>query len=266
MSGQDQVFSESIDDVLTAVQETPRGRWFLEAYAARVKSEGTSTILSAIAKLETNLDRMSTAGASTELLEKARSAIAAARQEIAAFEPQVAKLSTEAQLFSTLAELSRKAFSATDTSSGLGKGVERALKLVADLDRDLDGSSKQNNQTVEFTPPPRPAVQYFKQDEEIFEPAPPSAPKAVVKPIESAELSNKGAKLTIRRSQAINADATSETLSEKTARADTVATADLPDVPTPPEPSRIVIIRRKASETITVPLVDTEVPREIDAA
>ncbi len=265
MSGQDQVFSESIDDVLTAVQETPRGRWFLEAYAARVKSEGTSTILNAIAKLETNLDRLSTAGASAELLEKARSAIATARQEIAAVEPQVAKLSTEAQLFSTLAELSRKAFSATESSPGLGKGVERALKLVADLDRDLDTSSKHNNQTVEFSPPPRPVQHYFKQDEEIFEPAPASAPKAVAKPIESAEQSNKGAKLTIRRSPAHNHGDTGEP-PEIISQVGAVDVEKLPEVPAPPEPSRIVIIRRKASETVTVPLVDSEVPRGIDAA
>ena len=42
MSGQLLVFSESIDDVLKVVQETPRGRWFVEAYAQRLKGEGTS--------------------------------------------------------------------------------------------------------------------------------------------------------------------------------------------------------------------------------
>jgi hypothetical protein len=265
MSGQGQIFSESIDDVLTAVQETPRGRWFLDAFSARVKSEGTSTILNAIAKLESNLDRLSNSGASAELLEKARNAIAAARHEIAAVEPQVAKLSTEAKLFSNLAELSRKAFSSSETSPSLGKSVERALKLVADLDRDLNPVAKAGHDAVEFTAPPKPAVQYFKQDEEIFEPAPVVAPKTVNKPAEVAEISNKGAKLTIRRTAADKPAPAAEPVIAKVEEPVAIM-SEKPVEAGQAEPSRIVIIRRKAEEPVNVPLLDSEELREVSAA
>jgi hypothetical protein len=246
--------------VLTAVQETPRGRWFLDAYTARVKSEGTATILGAIAKLESHLDRLGHSGASDEVLQKARSAIATARQEIAAVEPQVAKLSTEAQLFSNLADLSRKAFNAPDASPTLGKGVERALKLVADLDRDLNLGPKSNQNTVEFAAPPKPAVQYFKQDEAIFEPA----TRTNNNRAEIAEQTTKGAKLTIRRTGGESATYLPEPTDE--ARSEPAAIASEKIEVATPEPSRIVIIRRKADEEITVPMLDTKAPREDTAA
>jgi hypothetical protein len=264
MSGQSQVFSESIDDVLTAVQETPRGRWFLDAYSARVKSEGTSSILNAIAKLESNLGRLANSGASVEMLEKARSAIAAARQEISAVEPQLAKLSTEAQLFSNLADLSRKAFSGSHPSPNVGKGVERALKLVADLDRDLNEPSKPNQNTVEFTAPPKPPQQYFKQDDEIFEPAPSAVPTASVKSVEIPDMPNKGAKLTIRRTSAESPATGTETNTGKSKQSE-LAEATITE-PAPPEASRIVIIRRKADEAVSVPLIDADPASEVSAA
>lgn len=262
MGGQNQKFSESIDDVLTAVQETPRGRWFLEAYAARLKSEGTANILGAIAKLENNLERLSGSGASAELLDKARNAIANARQEIANLEPQTVKLSTEAQLFANLADLSRKAFSAETANSGLGKGVQRALKLVSDLDRDLNPTTTFAPEVaqIEFTAPPKPATQYFKQDDEIFEPAPAVVPN-LVKPVELVETPNRGAKLTIRRMT-----------SDKPAieAVQTVAEPAAPSAPVveaaTPEPSRIVIIRRKADETLAVPLLEGEEQQAVSAA
>lgn len=264
MSGQSLVFSESIDDVLKVVQETPRGRWFIEAYAQRVKSEGTSNILGAIAKLENHISSISNSGASDEILQKARSAIALARQEIVNLDPKTITLSSEAQLFANLAEMSRQAFGENQG----GKGVERALKLVADLDRDLNG-----------TPATKPAQQYFKQDEAIFEPAP--APKLVaetpraIKVVETPEASNKGAKLIIRRmapaevaapakvaaiieeSAAVAVDAANiETPPEEPVVA--ISTPE-PIAATPAENSRIVIIRRKAHEAMEVPLVDAEI-------
>lgn len=255
MSSQSLVFSESIDDVLKIVQETPRGRWFIEAYAQRVKSEGTSNILSAIAKLENHISSISSSGASDEVLQKARNAIAQARQEIANLEPKAITLSSEAQLFANLADMSRKAFG--DNQGG--KGVERALKLVADLDHDLNG-----------TPATKPAQQYFKQDEAIFEPAP--APKLVsetppvAKVVDTPEASNKGAKLVIRRlapAEVID-PVIEERIIETSAAAaieEPVATTSTPEpiAETPVENSRIVIIRRKANETMEVPLIDAEV-------
>lgn len=274
MAGQSLVFSESIDDVLKIVQETPRGRWFIEAYAQRVKGEGTSSILTAISKLENHISSMANSGASAEVLQKARSAIAQARQEIANLEPKTAELSSEAQLFAKLADLSRQAFGENQG----GKGVERALKLVADLDRDLNGAPAIENQAAA-----KPPQQYFKQDEAIFEAAP--APKlvaekpSVAKVLDTPEVSNKGAKLVIRRLSAVEnpAPVPSETAIETPAVAAeepkfeapaeapiAIISAPEPGAEAPAENSRIVIIRRKADETMSVPLVDAEA--EVNAA
>jgi hypothetical protein len=248
MGNQIQVFSESIDDVLTAVQETPRGRWFIEAFTARLKAADTANILTAIAKLEQNLERLSNTGAANEVLAKARSAIATARGEIAKLEPQAAELSSEAKLFSNLAELSRKAFKNTAENPTLGKGVERALKLVADLDHEL------NSKNPEFATPPKPAAHYFKQDEAVFEPAPAKPKPVAVKTLELPELANKGAKLTIRK---VNAELAQEPLYPAPVETTEPIIALVPPAPeTPAELSRIVIIRRKADEVLEVPLVD----------
>lgn len=279
MSGQLLVFSESIDDVLKVVQETPRGRWFVEAFAERLKGEGTSTILSAIAKLENHISSISNSGASDELLQKARSSIALARQEIANLEPKSATLSSEAQMFANLAEMSRKAFG---EGQG-GKGIERALKLVADLDHDLNSSQK----IVDAVAAAKPAQQYFKADEAIFEPAP--APKLVVeptpatKPAELVETPSRGAKLVIRRMAATEnaspivveeqmeakaVEASIPVINEQEIEAPIAEPLVIISTPEPvakepaqkanPENSRIVIIRRKADEILAVPLVDIE--------
>ena len=281
MAGQSLVFSESIDDVLKVVQETPRGRWFIEAYTQRLKSEGTDNILTAIAKLENHISSISNSDASAEVLQKARSAIAQARQEIADLEPKNGKLSSEARLFANLADMSRKAFG----ESHDGKGVERALKLVADLDRDLNTSNAAEENLIVA----KPDRQYFKQDEAIFEPTP--APSLIVqkpvaaKTVDVPEVSNKGAKLVIRRLSAPETTApmiaepiveetplieSPDTIPEaskvETTVAETVAITTTPAAESAPivENSRIVIIRRKADEAMAVPLFDAEA--EVSAA
>lgn len=278
MAGQSLVFSESIDDVLKIVQETPRGRWFIEAYAQRVQGEGTSNILAAITKLENHISSISNSGTSEDVLQKARSAIALARQEIANLEPKTATLSNEAKLFANLAEMSRKAFGENQG----GKGVERALKLIVDLDRDLNDTTAANENPVTS----KPAQQYFKQDEAIFEPAP--APKLVAeaapvaKVIEMPEAATRGAKLVIRRLvPAVSAMPTAEessienepsqapTISVEAPQPETLTNEPIAIVPeteakASPGNSRIVIIRRKVDETIAVPLIDLEV--EVNAA
>jgi hypothetical protein len=233
MSGQVSVFPESIDEVLTAVQETPRGRWFLDAYAARVKSDGTDNILSAIAKLENTITAMAIGGSDAGLVRKAKDAIASAKREIALLEPQTANLSAEGQMFAKLADLSRQAFAGQNNKASIGQGVDRVLKLVSDLDQSLSGQTK-------------PAVQYFKQDEAIFEPSP--TPVIAVVPVAptlpTAEPVNKGAKLVIHRVSQVQRP-------EPAAMESTTVEA--------PEPSRIVIIRKKAEDIMSVPLLDEPV-------
>ena len=260
MSGQQPAFPESLDEILNVVKETPRGRWFLEAYTNRVQTGGTSTILSAISKLESSLQSMSGSGADTALLQKARQHIAQARADITNSEQGVSTLSSEGQLFAKLADLSRKAFNEPNSGEpAIAKNVERALRLVADLDQDL-------GTTLVPMPvaAPKPAAQYFKQDDDVFEPAP--APTAIkhVKPAKPVETTSRGAKLVIQHIDLNKTDAhfpaSVETQKPEPAEPTAIISAEIEA--TAPEPSRIVIIRKKAEDLIEVPLVDEQVAED----
>jgi hypothetical protein len=260
MSGQQPAFPESLDEILNVVKETPRGRWFLEAYTNRVQTGGTSTILSAISKLESSLQSMSVSGADAALLQKARQHIAQARADIAGSEPGKSTLSSEGQLFAKLADLSRKAFN--DPSNGepaIAKNVERALRLVADLDQDLG--------TTLIPMPvaaPKPAAQYFKQDDDVFEPAPAPTATRQVRPTKPVETASRGAKLVIQHIDLNKTEAPSS-VSVETQKPEPIEpmaiTATEMEAVTP-EPSRIVIIRKKAEDLIEVPLVDEQITEE----
>jgi hypothetical protein len=259
MSGLSTVFPDSIDEVLTAVQETPRGRWFLEAYSNRIKGDSTANILQAIGKLEQNLKTMTTGGAEAGLLQQARSAIAAAKREISLLEPQTAELSAEGQLFAKLAELSRVAFSANAPGqASVASGVDRVLRLVADLDRDLGGSKNDNAATASASAPAKPAIQYFKPDEEIFEPAPAPVIAAVAKPEPITEVSTRGAKLVIQRVSSPKPEAIAEPTVTEEPKVEPPAITSSVQPDTKPDNSRIVIIRRKAEDMTDVPLMMDE--------
>ena len=193
MRGLQQGFPESIDEVVSAVEETPRGRWFLQAYAERLRKGETSAILSSIEKLEASLKSMSFSGAEAKLVETARAAIAQARQDIRALSPEISDLSPEGQLFAKLAEQSRQAFANANDAPGIGKGVERAIRLVADLERNFASPNE-----IQVAPPAQSAA-YFKQDESIFEPAPVKPLVVVSQPKQAAEPQSRGARLVIER-------------------------------------------------------------------
>lgn len=266
MGAQHSVFPESLDEILSVVNETPRGRWFLEAYANRLQNQGTSSILTAIAKLESNLQSMTAGGADATVLAGARQAIAAARQEIARMESGNNELSVEGQLFAKLAELSRNAFSEKSAvQPALGKSVERALRLVADLDRDL-------NEPIMLKAPiaSKPSVQYFKQDEHIFEPAPVATPN---KPqIKLEETTPKGAKLVVQRMTAPAIGSIEpipplvEATKAKMIEPPVFATVAAETPPEQNETSRITIIRRKIDEVVAVPLLEDGELETVSAA
>ncbi len=254
MSGQQPAFPESLDEILNVVKETPRGRWFLEAYANRVQTGGTSTILSAISKLESSLQSMSGSGADAALLQKARQHIAQARADIVGSDQGKAALSSEGQLFAKLADLSRKAFNDPNHQEpAIAKNVDRVLRLVADLDQDL-GTSRVPMPVAA----PKPAAQYFKQDDNVFEPAP--APLAIkqVKPTKPVEPASRGAKLVIQHIEPIRTEVADSPAAEfPKAETNEPAAITTTEVETAtPEPSRIVIIRKKAEDLIEVPLMD----------
>ncbi len=252
------VLSESFDDVLHAVQETARGRWFLDEFAKRKKAEDTAVILAAVVKLESAISRMPEPTQDSEhaALEKAKNAIARAKAQIKSLSPEGSPLSEEAQLFAKLAELSRKAHSAETAEAvrdTISKGVEVALKLVSELDVELGTSAEP------VKAPSTTGQKYFNQDRDIFE-APAKAAKPAVEPPDiqigaksarpaappqAADPVVRGAKLTINRPAAQAAEGDAENV-------------PLAAAPEKASEQRIVIIRRSPDESIEVPLVDRQ--------
>ena len=266
MSGQQPAFPESLDEILSVVKETPRGRWFLDEYTNRVQTTGTSTILSAISKLETSLQSMSGSGADAKLLQRARQHIAQARADIAGSTQNKDGLSSEGQLFAKLAELSRKAFSEPSADQpAVAKNIERALRLVADLDQDL-GTSLVPMPVAEQKPP----AQYFKQDEDVFEPAPAASLVRQVKPQKPVESISRGAKLVIKHIE-LNKPDTTASMPQLETTSVVIKTSSLMETEAAApveiaEPSRIVIIRRKAEDLAELPLATEHQLEAVTAA
>jgi hypothetical protein len=265
MGKQSTVFPESIDEVLTAVMETPRGRWFLEAYRDRIKGDGTANILQAISRLENSLTSMTIGGADANILQQTREAIAAAKREIALLEPKSSELSAEGQLFAKLAELSRAAFQGnSSTQPTIARGVDRVLKLVTEIDQKLGGESEPIKIAVAAT---KLIPQYFKADEEIFEPAPTPTIVEVKKPESVIATPNRGAKLVIQRIGKGAAPSESGNGGRNTVAIEPQAVEQAREpVDAKNSESRIVIIRRKAEEIVEVPLMEEVALESMTAA
>lgn len=172
----------SFDDILEAVQDSKRGRWFLEEYRARLQREESSRILKAISKLETRMEALPQSAGTDAELEKVRSAIAATRRDIAGMGllPDAQQndgngLSEEGRLFASLAELARKALP-QGGNAAVVPGVVRALHLVDKLDTALNGTRAG---TVAATPG-KMADSYFAQDADLFEAKPRAATAASI--------------------------------------------------------------------------------------
>jgi hypothetical protein len=239
----------SFDEILAAVKETARGRWFLETFEDRVKATESSRILGAISRLENHIQSVGGSEGDAALVRQARDAIAAARRDIAGMNNSSQGLSAEGQLFARLAMLSRQAFSGPPNA---GRGIERALRLVADLDQAL------------FTPQVLPLRQtsesaLFAQDEAIFAPAPATKLPAPELP-EQQNPQAKGATVTIHH---LNAPPAADDLTEKQRAPEEAPTSSLSSVLIETEGnvtvpnSRIMIIRRSAEEMDALPLADS---------
>ena len=83
----------SYDDILDAVKESKRGRWFLDEYEGRLRKSDSAGLLSAISKLESVMAGLAGSGADAALLARAKSAILAACKDIAALGASPAGLS-----------------------------------------------------------------------------------------------------------------------------------------------------------------------------
>ncbi len=158
----------TFDDILGAVQESSRGRWFLDEFQKRHEDKGSAKILAAISKIEARIESMAHVHEPVGELTKLRGAIATARREIALQENPSSELSAEGRMFAKLAEMARKtlpASAANDSVGNLTTSVVRALSLIDEIDVTLNGGS---------APPTIAAVSsdsYFKADSALFEPA-----------------------------------------------------------------------------------------------
>jgi len=237
MSNPGQDLTLSFDDILGAVKETARGRWFVESLETRIRVGNTSRILDAVARLEDRIEQLSHNSEDAVLVRKAREAIAAARRDIARLENKEG-LSTEAQLFAQLAKQAKDAFG--------GKGIARALTLVDDLDREFTPHSAEAPAAMSAPPPPAAAL--FQADEAIFEAAPtvqaaPAPTPAPETPKESG--APRGAKVMIHK---LGVAAPEVPAKEEPAPA--------PTAEAEPAHSRIHVTRRQPGEESDVPLLE----------
>jgi hypothetical protein len=198
---------QDFESIRDAVMETPRGRWFLNEYAARVRSSETSGLLDNMRRLENTLSA----------------------------------------------------------------NHDALMARLAD-------ALKQESQPAPAQPQADLApkhMKFFKQDEEIFEPAPQARiaaveaqPRPETKPEPKPEVA-KGARVVIKRTEQLSLEADLPAASvpeakmpepgeQPAAPAPAAATA-APESPPAPQPEaaakrRIVIIRHKPGEDIDVPL------------
>ncbi len=217
----------SFDDILEAVQDSKRGRWFLQEFEARLQKRDTQIILKAISRLEARMEDLGPQASNPEDLNKVRAAIVTARNDLIKLGLGKDALSKEGRLFAEMAEMAKKAMPATVNGSA---GIVRSLQLVAEIESTIAPAN------------PDQGSRYFIADANLFErPATAAKPVLVQAPeIKKEEPAATGAKLVIRR-----ANQTPEP--EATRPQEVPATPLTPDMPTIDNP-RIVIIRRRAED------------------
>jgi hypothetical protein len=180
----------AFDDILEAVQESRRGRWFLQEYEARLQQRDSKSILDAINRLEARVGSM---GASApDELSRVRNAISNARNDLLKLGMGKQALSPEGKIFAQLAELARKSMPADSSAT-----VVRGLQLVDEIERAVIPANNDHG------------GKYFTADAQIFQTPPVAAkpvlvekPEPVVQIKKSDEPVQTGAKLVIRKANA----------------------------------------------------------------
>jgi hypothetical protein len=235
----------SFDDILEAVQDSKRGRWFLQEFETRVQKRDTTSLLSAMVRLENRMGELSPTSSKPESLGVVSAAIAAARNDLLKLGLGKEAMSHEGRLFADLAEMARKAMPAAVEGRA---GIVRALQLVDEIDSVVAPAASNDR-----------GAKYFQPDAELFErKAAPTRPTLVAAPetVESASPPQPektapavGAKLLIRKADR-TAEVTPTVASPVIEPKSTTAEAPVsmpPERPTLDNP-RIVIIRRKAED------------------
>jgi hypothetical protein len=124
----------TFEDLLEAVQDSKRGRWFLQEYESRIQKRDTTSILAAISKLESRMDVLGPQASSPDDLAKVKTAISNARNDLFKLGLGKEAMSKEGRLFAELAEMARKA---TPEIGEQNAGIVRTLQLVDEIDRTI---------------------------------------------------------------------------------------------------------------------------------
>jgi hypothetical protein len=235
----------SFDDILEAVQDSKRGRWFLQEFETRLQKRDTTSLLSAMARLEGRMGELSSSTGKPENLAVVSAAIASARNDLLKLGLGKEAMSNEGRMFADLAEIARK--SMPPAAEGRAR-IVRALQLADEIDKAVTPAT--NNDRGE---------KYFQPDADLFEPkAIPSKPTLVAMPAPVVDtktsaipkpLAATGAKLVIRR---VGQSAEASPPVAATMIAPQIQAPTLDETPTaersPIDNPRIVIIRRKAED------------------
>lgn len=236
----------SFVDILEAVQDSKRGRWFLQEFEARIQKRDTHSLLQAISRLENRMESMGAQTGNPDDLSKVRSAIANARQDILKLDLGKNGLSKEGRLFAELAEMARKAMPVAVDSNA---GIVRTLQLVDEIDRAIAA-------------PVDSGAKFFSADASLFErPAPVAKPVLVsagepvvqatepmikAPSVKKEDAAPTGAKLVIRKTGQVDEPVVKGEPERLAATIEhlTPIAAEMPVIDNP----RIVIIRRKAED------------------
>lgn len=229
----------SFDDILEAVQDSKRGRWFLQEFETRLQKRDTRSVLDAIYRLESRMEHLSPQVSNPDDLGKVRHAIANARNDLIKLGLGKAALSKEGRIFHDMAEMARKSMPVAVDSNA---GIVRTLQLADEIDSVIAPVSNEDRGSKFFAPDSN----LFERQEALPKPVlVPAAESLIhVNAVKKDEPVAMGAKLVIRKS------GQSMKKPEPIVEAEAVPlinTAVAPDMPVIDNP-RIVIIRRKAED------------------
>jgi hypothetical protein len=246
----------TFDDILEAVQDSKRGRWFLQEFESRVQKRESQSILNAISKLENRMEQLGPQSSNPDDLGKVRAAIANARNDLFKLGMGKEALSKEGRLFAELADLARRAM---PDAGDKNAGIVRGLQLVDEIDRTISPSNDDSG------------AKFFAADSNLFD-RPVTVPKPVLvesasqpivvetpkatmvetKTVAKSEPAPIGAKLVIRKAGQTPTEHPAEKTEAKPTEVIPQAVEAKP-APAPVEDQRsdnprIVIIRRKAED------------------
>jgi hypothetical protein len=218
----------AFDDILEAVQESRRGRWFLQEYEARLQQRDSKSVLDAINRLEARVNSMATQA--PDEIGKVRSAISNARNDLLKLGMGKDAMSEEGRMFAELANMARKAMPGEEQHAG----IVRSLKLVEEIEKVVTPGAK-----------PDHGGKFFAADSQLFEKVPVVEKPILVETKKAASTESKpatGAKLVIRKASEPAATVQEEPVVEV---AQPVIMQDEPKIADHP---RIMIVRKKADD------------------